>query len=56
VAFTWLLAHGATTVWWVLIAIAFASAAYLQTLPRILPAAGLRVTNRAEPQDAAGSG
>lgn len=53
VAFTWLLAHGATTVWWVLTAIAFASAAYLQTLPRVLPAAGLRVTNRSEPQDAA---
>lgn len=49
VAFTWLLAHGATTVWWVLTAIAFASAAYLQALPRVLPAAGLRVTNRAEP-------
>lgn len=54
VAFTWLLAHGATTVWWVLTAIALASAAYLQVLPRILPAAGLRVTNRAEPQDAQG--
>ncbi|MDR7253824.1 MFS family permease [Nocardioides sp. BE266] len=52
VAFTWLLAHGATTIWWVLAAIAFASAAYLQTLPRVLPAAGLRVTNRAEPQEA----
>jgi hypothetical protein len=53
VAFTWLLAHGATTVWWVLAAIALASAAYLQTLPRLLPAAGLRVTHRAEPQEAA---
>ncbi|MDT0188459.1 MFS transporter [Microbacterium sp. ARD31] len=52
VAFTWLLAHGATTVWWVLAAIALASAAYLQTLPRLLPAAGLRVTHRAEPQEA----
>lgn len=46
VAFTWLLAHGATTVWWVLAVIAVASAAYLQTLPRSLPAAGLRVTHR----------
>jgi MFS family permease len=53
VAFTWLLDHGATTVWWVLAAIALASAAYLQTLPRLLPAAGLRVTHRAEPQEAA---
>lgn len=52
VAFTWLLAHGATTLWWVLAAIALASAAYLQTMPRTLPAAGLRVTHRAE-QDAA---
>ncbi len=39
VAFTWLLAHGATTVWWVLALIALVSAAYLQTLPRTLPAA-----------------
>ncbi|KQV73417.1 transporter [Nocardioides sp. Root122] len=47
VAFTWLLAHGATTLWWVLVAVALASAAYLQTMPRTLPAAGLRVTHRA---------
>jgi MFS family permease len=47
VAFTWLLAHGATTRWWVLVAVALASAAYLQTMPRTLPAAGLRVTHRA---------
>ncbi len=53
VAFTWLLAHGATTLWWVLTAIAVVSAAYLQTLPRLMPAAGLRVTHRAGPQDAA---
>jgi MFS family permease len=46
VAFTWLLAHGATTVWWVLALIALVSAAYLQTLPRTLPAAAVRVTNR----------
>ncbi|CUR60209.1 putative drug resistance transporter [metagenome] len=52
VAFTWLLAHGATTLWWVLVAVALASAAYLQTMPRTLPAAGLRVTHRAE-EDAA---
>jgi MFS family permease len=44
VAFTWLLAHGDTTLWWVLTLVALASAAYLQTLPRVLPAAGLRVT------------
>ena len=47
-AFTWLLAHGQTTLWWVLAVVALAGAAYLQTLPRVLPAAGLRVTNRAE--------
>jgi MFS family permease len=45
-AFTWLLAHGQTTVWWVLALVALASAAYLQTIPRVLPAAGVRVTNR----------
>lgn len=48
VAFTWLLAHGQTTTWWVLTLVALASAAYLQTLPRTLPAAGLRVTQRVE--------
>jgi MFS family permease len=48
VAFTWLLAHGPTTLWWVLAVIALASAAYLQTLPRVLPASGLRVTQRVE--------
>ena len=48
VAFTWLLAHGATTLWWVLALVALASAAYLQTLPRLLPAAGLRVTRRTD--------
>ena len=47
-AFTWLLAHGQTTLWWVLAVVALAGAAYVQTLPRTLPAAGLRVTNRAE--------
>ncbi len=47
VAFTYLLAHGATTLWWVLGALALASAAYLQRLPRTLPASGLRVTDRA---------
>ena len=48
VAFTWLLAHGPTTLWWVLTVIALASAAYLQTLPRVLPASGLRVTQRVQ--------
>ena len=48
IAFTWLLAHGQTTLWWVLVVVALASAAYLQTLPRVLPAAALRVTS-AEP-------
>jgi MFS family permease len=48
VAFTWLLDHGQTTIWWVLALLALGSAAYLQTLPRRLPAAGLRVTNRSE--------
>ncbi len=47
-AFTWLLAHGATTLWWVLTLVAVISAAYLQTLPRSLPAAGLRVTQVVE--------
>ncbi len=48
-AFTWLLAHGQTTLWWVLSLVAVASAAYLQRLPRVLPAAGLRVTERSTP-------
>lgn len=52
VAFTWLLAHGQRTLWWVLALVALASAAYLQRLPRVLPAAGRRVTNRSE-QEAA---
>jgi MFS family permease len=47
-AFTWLLAHGQTTLWWVLALVAMASAAYLQRLPRVLPAAGLRVTDRSD--------
>ena len=46
VAFTWLLAHGATTIWWVLALVAVVSGVYLQTLPRSLPAAGVRVTHR----------
>lgn len=49
-AFTWLLAQGQTTLWWVLTLVALASAAYLQRLPRVLPAAGVRVTNRPEPE------
>ena len=49
IAFTWLLAHGQTSLWWVLTVVALATAAYLQTLPRALPAAALRVTDRAEP-------
>jgi MFS family permease len=48
VAFTWLLAHGRVTLWWVLALVALVSAAYLQRLPRVLPAAGRRVTNRVE--------
>ena len=47
-AFTWLLAHGQTTLWWVLGLVALVSAAYLQRLPRTLPAVGKRVTNRSE--------
>jgi len=49
IAFTWLLAHGQTTLWWVLALVALGTAAFLQTLPRTLPAAALRVTDRAEP-------
>jgi MFS family permease len=53
IAFTWLLAHGQATLWWVLVLVALASAAYLQTLPRALPASGLRVTQTtAEPESA----
>ena len=48
VAFTWLLAQGPTTLWWVLGLVALVSAAYLQTLPRVLPAAGLRVRQRGD--------
>ena len=51
VAFTWLLAHGDTTLWWVLTLVAVVSAAYLHGLPRVLPAAGLRVTTRPVEQD-----
>lgn len=54
VTFTWMLAHGPTTLWWVLALIALASAAYLQTLPRVMPAAGLRVTTRVAEVDAPG--
>lgn len=50
VTFTWLLAHGEATLWWVLTVVALVSAAYLQSLPRVLPAAGLRVTARAAEQ------
>ncbi len=53
VAFTWLLDRGPITLWWVLALLALASGAYLQRLPRVLPAAGLRVTDRtAEPDTA----
>jgi hypothetical protein len=52
VAFTWLLAHGQNTLWWVLALVALASAAYLQRLPRVLPVAGRRVTNRVEEEAA----
>lgn len=51
VAFTWLLAHGTTTLWWVLAIVAAVSAAYLQALPRVLPAAGVRVTNAVAGKD-----
>jgi MFS family permease len=51
-AFTWLLTQGPTTLWWVLALIAIISAAYLQVLPRVLPAAGFRVTTRVAEQDA----
>ncbi len=54
VTFTWLLAHGPTTLWWVLALIALASAAYLQTLPRVMPAAALRVTSHGPEVDAPG--
>ncbi|MBS2937571.1 MFS transporter [Nocardioides sp. J2M5] len=53
VAFTYLLDRGATTLWWVLGGLAVASAAYLQRLPRTLPAAGLRVTDRTEEPETA---
>lgn len=46
VAFTWLLDRGPTTIWWALTIVAIISATYLQRLPRTLPAAGRRVTNR----------
>lgn len=46
VAFTWLLDRGPTTIWWALTIVAIVSATYLQRLPRTLPAAGRRVTNR----------
>jgi MFS family permease len=49
IAFTWLLAQGDATLWWVLALVALASAAYIQTLPRVLPAAAVRVTQRSEP-------
>ena len=48
VAFTWLLTHGQTTTWWVLGLIALGSAAFLQTLPGVLPAAARRVTQRVD--------
>ncbi|WP_210648532.1 MFS transporter [Nocardioides sp. SYSU D00065] len=51
VAYTWLLARGETTLWWVLALVALASAAYLQTLPRVLPAAAARVTDRSPQED-----
>ena len=54
VTFTWMLAHGPTTLWSVLALIALASAAYLQTLPRVMPAAGLRVTSRGTEVDVPG--
>ena len=46
-AFTWLLAQGPTTVWWVLTVVAAVGAAYVLVLPRTLPAAGHRVTSSA---------
>lgn len=54
VAFTWLLAHGETTLWAALVVIALVSGAYLQRLPKTLPAAGMRVTTRPTEQGATG--
>lgn len=45
-AFTSMLDHGPTTLWWVLAVLALVSGLYLQRLPRVLPAAGLRVVDR----------
>ena len=47
IAYTWLLDHGETTLWWVLGLVALLGAAYAATLPRALPASGQRVTNTA---------
>ncbi len=49
VTFTWMLEHGPTTLWWVLALIAVVSGAYLRTLPKVMPAAGLRVTRAVGP-------
>lgn len=47
IGFTWLLDHGQSTLWWVLIVVALATAVLIRTLPRVLPAAATRVTNEA---------
>ncbi|KGN36949.1 transporter [Knoellia subterranea KCTC 19937] len=44
VAYTWLLAHGTYTIWAVLGAVAIVGAAFVLTLPKVLPTSGERVT------------
>lgn len=48
IAFTWLLDRGPFTVWVALTVVAALGAAWAASLPRRLPAAGRRVTSRAE--------
>ena len=45
VLFTWLLGSGTFTIWAVLGAVGVAGALYAVGLPRVLPVAGVRVTN-----------
>ncbi|MGN0065759.1 MAG: MFS transporter [Nocardioides sp.] len=46
-AFTWLLAHGTFSVWWVLVVVAAVGAALVLRLPSVLPAAAQKVTHSA---------
>lgn len=46
-AFTWLLAHGTFSVWWVLVAVAVVGALMVLRLPAVLPAAAQKVTHSA---------